>query len=254
MASLHAAQRRPLVAPSQPLPYSQRLMTDNPTRFGVIFDMDGVLVDSGPAHFQSWRILAQQEGIHLTEADFRRTFGMSSRDIIRLLWGKDLTDQRILELDSRKEAIYRQLITGRVPLVPGAAQTVQQLWNAGYVLAIGSSGPPENIELVLQQSGLRRYFAATVNGLEVQRGKPAPDIFLLAAQRANVPAANCVVVEDAPAGIAAALAAGMAVIGFAAAHSAQSLREAGAHCVVASLPQITPPLVRQLIQQAQTGR
>jgi len=172
---------------------------------------------------------------------------MSSRDIIRFLWGEGLSEQRVLGLDARKEAIYRELITGRVPLSPGVEETLEQLSQAGYVLAVGSSGPPENIELVLRESGLGRYIAATVNGFEVRHGKPAPDIFLLAAQRADLPPANCVVVEDAPAGIAAGLAAGMAVIGFTATHSPESLRQAGANCVVARLPEITPQLVAKLL-------
>lgn len=219
-------------------------------RIGVIFDVDGVLVDSGAAHYQSWRILAEQEGIRLTEDEFRKTFGMTSRDIIRTLWGRDLTEEQICLLDARKEAIYRGLITGKVPVAPGAMQALTRLRAAGYVLAVASSGPPENIELVLTESGLRPCFAAIVSGLEVRRGKPAPDIFLLAAQRAGLAPSTCVVVEDAPAGIAAGRAAGMAVIACCTTHAPETLRRSGADCVVSSLQQITPELVAQLVRRS----
>ena len=176
---------------------------------GVIFDMDGVLVQSGPPHKASWRAVARQDGIDLTDEAFERTFGMSSREIVRKIWGPQITDDEVRRIDEEKERIYRQLISGNVPLSPGARETLARLAEAGYVLAVGTSGPPENVELVLRETGLGRYFAATVNGLEVPHGKPAPDIFLKAAERAGLRPADAVGVEDAPVGIDAALAAGM---------------------------------------------
>jgi len=220
---------------------------------GVIFDMDGVLVDSGPPHRESWRVLARQYGIELSDRDFADTFGMTSREIIRRFWGPNLTEEQVRDIDDQKEAIYRQLIAGRVPLSEGAREMLSALEHAGYVLAVGTSGPPENLELVLQETGLGRFFAATVHGFDIRQGKPAPDIFLEAARRAGVSPEDCVVVEDAPVGIAAALAAGMRAIGYAGTHPAERLREAGASRVVSRLVEITPPMVAELLSNPFPG-
>jgi len=215
---------------------------------GVIFDMDGVLVASGPAHAASWRLLARKHGIEISDEQFAATFGQTSRDILRSFWGERLSDDQVRRLDAEKEAIYRELITGMVPLTIGARETLAGLAQAGFVLALATSGPPENVELVLRETGLGPCFAATVTGCDVQRGKPAPDCFLLAAQRAGVSPAQCTVVEDAPVGIQAALAAGMTPIGFAGTHPPERLRAAGVATVVSRLSEIAPELVRGLLR------
>jgi beta-phosphoglucomutase len=215
---------------------------------GVIFDMDGVLVASGEPHKASWQAVARQCGIELTDEAFERTFGMSSREIVRKIWGPQISDDEVRRIDEEKERVYRRLISGNVPLSPGARETLARLAEAGYVLAVGTSGPPENLELVLRETGLGRYFVVTVNGLEVPRGKPAPDIFLTAAERAGLRSAECVVIEDAPVGIQAALAAGMKAIGYVGTHPAERLREAGAARVIERLAEITPGLVAAVLE------
>ncbi len=214
---------------------------------GVIFDMDGVLVDSGPAHAASWRTVAKQHGIEISDEQFRRTFGRPSRDIIRIIWGEDVSDEGIRRYDDEKEACYRELITGQVPLTAGAHETLTALRQAGLVLAVATSGPRENVELVLCETGLGPFFAAVVTGFDIERGKPAPDCFLLAARRAGVRPDQCVVVEDAPVGIEAASAAGMKPIGFVGTHTAEKLKQSGAQTVVERLPEITPELIAKLL-------
>jgi beta-phosphoglucomutase len=214
---------------------------------GVIFDMDGVLVDSGPAHAESWRLLARKHAIEITDEQFKGSFGQTSRDIIRDLWGDDVSDEEIRRLDEEKEAIYRESITGRVPLAAGARQTLTALREAALVLAVATSGPRENVELVLRETGRAPLFAAVVTGFDIERGKPAPDCFLLAAQRAGVEPSHCAVVEDAPVGIEASLAAGMKPIGVVGTHPPERLRAAGAVCVVERLPAITSKLVSELL-------
>jgi beta-phosphoglucomutase len=216
---------------------------------GVIFDMDGVLVASGPAHAASWRALAVQHGIQISDEEFSRTFGQTSRDIIRLIWGDDVSDEDIRRYDEEKESLYRELITGNIPLADGAHQALTALRRAGYTLAVATSGPPENVELVLREANLGPFWAAVVTGFDVQRGKPAPDCFVLAAERAGLQPADCVVVEDAPVGIEAALAAGMKTVGFAGTHPAKKLRRAGASVVVERLADITPEVVAGLLTE-----
>jgi beta-phosphoglucomutase len=213
---------------------------------GVIFDMDGVLVDSYQAHFESWRMIAAEEGLTITEKQFAATFGRTSREIIAAWWGEELTEAEIRKLDDRKEAAYRQILANDFPAMPGVRALIERLHNAGMALAIGSSGPPENIEVILDHLQAQSLFQAVVSGADVTRGKPDPQVFLKAAQRLGIPPDRCVVVEDAPLGVDAAHGAGAAAIGFA---STGRTREglAKAELVVDSLEEITPEVVRRLV-------
>jgi len=213
---------------------------------GVIFDMDGVLVDSGPAPHQSWQRLAEQHGIAVSAEQFKQAFGRPSRDIIRMLWGEQVTDDEVARYDAEKEGVYRELIGTKVPLMPGCRKLLTRLREAGYTLGVATSGPPENLDLVLSEGLIANYFDAEVHGFEVAVGKPAPDCFLLAADRLQLPPERCVVIEDAPVGITAALAAGMQVIGLAGTHPPERLQATGAAAVVRSLDEITPDLVRSV--------
>ncbi len=219
----------------------------------VIFDMDGVLVASGSAHAASWRIVARKHGRQISDEQFRATFGQTSRDIIRRIWGPELNDEEIRRIDDEKEAVYRDLIRGLVPLTIGARELLATLRREGFPLALATSGPPENVELVLDETNLRKMFQAVVTGADVQRGKPDPQCFLIAAERLGVEPAHCVVVEDAPAGIQAAVAAGMHPVALVGTHPGQRLAEAGAACIVQRLDEITPQLVRQLAGRASAG-
>lgn len=221
----------------------------------VIFDMDGVLVDSAAPHQESWRQLAARRSVSVDDATFKKTFGRTSRDIVKILFGEDLGDEQIAKLDEEKEAIYRDLVRGNVPAMQGTVAALKMLRSAQYGLAVATSGPKENVELVLSEAKLGDYFAAVVTGFDVKRGKPAPDCFLLAAERLGVDAHRCVVVEDAPVGVEAAIAAEMRVIGFAGTHHGGKLRDAGAHAVVKTMAEITPERVAKLINKpASAGR
>ena len=113
----------------------------------IIFDMDGVLVDSFDAHLESWRRPGREEGIEFTEDWFAATFGQTSREIIRRTWaeqGRHPDDEEIRRLDERKEALFREIVGGSFPGVDGARELVASLRKAGFVLAVGSSAPPEN--------------------------------------------------------------------------------------------------------------
>ncbi len=215
--------------------------------FGAIFDMDGVLIDSYHAHFQSWRDLAAELGVEVLESDFVRHFGRTSREIVEAYWGIGrLTDEQIRELDARKEAHFRRIISSCFPEMPGARKLLKDLHQSGFKLALGSSGPPENVYLVLEKLDARPLFEAIVTGMDVTRGKPDPQVFLLAAARLGLPPARCVVIEDAPVGIQAARAAGMTAVGLASTgRTRESLAEAD--LVVDSLEALHPTILRELI-------
>jgi len=216
-------------------------------RLAVIFDMDGVLVDSYQAHFKSWRAVAAEEGLAITEAQFATTFGCTSREIIAALWGEGhYDDEQIAALDDKKEAAFRRIIEADFPAMPGATQLLRSLHDAGFALAVGSSGPPENIELVLDRLEARALFAAVVTGMDVTRGKPDPQVFQIASRRLGVPPARCAVVEDAPPGVAAAKAAGMTSIGFVS--TGRTRRQlSDADLTITSLGELSPEIVRELI-------
>lgn len=181
-------------------------------RRAVIFDMDGVLVDSYGAHYESWRALASEHGLEMTETRFRATFGQTSREIIRRLWGAGLDDVRVAELDERKERLYREIVSRDFPVMDGAVELIDALAERGVLLAVGSSGPPANVALALDKLGRSERFSAVVHGLEVRRGKPDPEVFLCAAGKLGVEPRRCVVIEDAAHGIEAARAAGMPAV------------------------------------------
>jgi beta-phosphoglucomutase len=213
---------------------------------GVIFDMDGVLVDSGPAHQESWQRVARRHGVEVSPDRFRQTFGLPSRDIIRRIWGDKVTDNEVARIDQEKEAVYRELIRDHIPLMPGCREMLERLRRARLWLAVATSSSPENLDLVISDGLIANFFQAEVHGFDVAFGKPAPDCFLLAAERLGLPPATCVVLEDAPVGIEAAHAAGMRVIALAGTHPADRLSAAGAERVVSTLDGVTPELVRTL--------
>jgi beta-phosphoglucomutase len=212
--------------------------------WGVIFDMDGVLIDSYRAHFLSWQKMLQDHGLDITEEQFAATFGRTNPDIFARLY-PSVKQEQYHALAEEKEAAFREIISADFPAMDGASELIAALHRAGAALAIGSSGPPENLEAVLRELPGGTHFMATTNGSEIARGKPHPEVFLTAARKLGLPPERCVVVEDAPAGVAAGKAAGCAVIALTGTAARQQL--AGADLVVDSLRKLTPEIVKKLL-------
>lgn len=223
-------------------------------RWGVIFDMDGVLVDSYVAHFQSWKETAELFGQKLTEEEFAGTFGQTSPSIIQQLWGPAaLTQEQMVEFDRIKEQRYREIVQRDLPVMPGVKDLIMALKQAGVELAVGSSGPPENVALALEALGVRALFSAVVTGRDVQHGKPDPQVFLLAAERMSIPPRWCVVIEDAPVGVEAARRAGMKSVGL----QSPPPRDrdlSHANLVVHSHRELSPKRLRELLDLVEEGR
>ena len=213
-------------------------------QLAVIFDADGVLVDSYEAHFESWRRLYGELGLEYSETAFAADFGRTSRDILTRSLG-DVTDERGRELDGRKEAYYREIIREHFPAMDGAAELLEALAAAGVHMAIGSSGPPENTAIVLQKLPGAQHIEAAVTGADVTRGKPDPQVFQIAAERLGVEPANCAVVEDALHGIEAAKRAGMAAIALVGTMQRDAFAQAD--LVVDRLRELSPAVIRNLI-------
>ena len=210
--------------------------------FGVVFDMDGVLVLSEEAHWESWRQVAAGREVELTREVFLSTFGQVNRDCIPTMFGS-VSEPELERIAEAKERAYREIVRADLPLAPGLFTRLDELQRAGARLAVGSSAPPENIDLVLDVGGLREYFPVSVDGTQVRHGKPAPDVFLLAAEKLGIAPARCVVIEDAPAGIRAARAAGMRAVGVATTQPEDALLEAGADAVAPDVAALDISLV-----------
>ncbi|MCX7886660.1 MAG: HAD family phosphatase [Verrucomicrobiae bacterium] len=202
--------------------------------WAAIFDWDGVIVDSSAAHKLSWERLAAEERRRLPPGHFERSFGMKNEEIIPHLLGWTSEPLEVRRLSLRKEELYRQIIRqqGTVAL-PGVAGLLDRLHAAQVPCAIASSTHLENILCTLGAIGFGKYFREIVSAEDVERGKPAPDIFLRAAQKLDVLPSRCVVFEDTAVGIEAARRAGMKVVAVATTHSPDKL--SGADRVVHSL-------------------
>jgi beta-phosphoglucomutase len=181
---------------------------------GFIFDLDGVLTDTAEFHFQAWKRLADEEGIPFTRDDNEALRGVSRRESLNLmLQGRQITEIQAQEWMERKNNYYRQLLAQMSPedILPGVCDLLHDLHVAGYKVAVASAS--KNARDVMQSLNLLEEIDVLCDGSSVQRAKPAPDLFLFAAQQLGLPPAACVVVEDAEAGVEAALAAGMRCIG-----------------------------------------
>ncbi len=214
---------------------------------GVIFDVDGVLVDSYRAHFLAWQRLGDRLGLPVTEADFAVTFGRRNAEIIHGLFPDAVPEAEVDALGDWKEERYREILVEAFPAMDGAVELIDALRAAGFGLAVGSSGPPPNVRAALEGLGRAGAFASVVTGADVTVGKPAPEVFEKAAAGLGLPPARCAVVEDATPGLEAACRAGAAAIGLLGTTTAEALEGAGARLVVGSLRELTPAGIAGLI-------
>ncbi|MGA1980705.1 MAG: HAD family phosphatase [Sedimentisphaerales bacterium] len=181
-------------------------------RMGVIFDLDGVLVDTGWAHKQAWFAFAQKQGMPISDDFFLTTFGMTNDRIIPMLLGRTLSPPQLKQLSDWKEKLYRRIIADKLAPDSNVENLLADLKKKRFRLAIGSSAPKANLDLIRKRLRFDEYFDAYVTCEDVTEGKPSPQTFLKAAAKLSIPPSNCVVVEDAVAGIEAAKTAKMAVI------------------------------------------
>lgn len=178
-----------------------------------IFDMDGTIVDNMAFHTQSWITFFQRRGKDI-DADefFRTTAGRQGKEIIRSHMGEHLQDDEVLTLNDEKESVYRELYEPHRKTVDGFDDLIALARESSVALAVATAAPDANIVFTLDGLGLRRHFDAVVGAADVARGKPHPDVFLLAAERCGVAPEHCIVFEDAPLGVEAARRAGMKAV------------------------------------------
>jgi beta-phosphoglucomutase len=186
----------------------------------VLWDLDGTLIDSNELHYHTWRDSLAAEGFALSRAQFLADVGKRNDEILRGYFGADLHERDCARIASLKEDRYRDMVrAGGVEMLPGARGWIERLAAAGRKQAIATSAPRLNLEVVVGVLGIRDLFGALVSSEEVAAGKPDPDVFLEAAKRLDVAPEDCLVIEDAPAGVIAARRAGMRVVGLRTTHA-----------------------------------
>jgi beta-phosphoglucomutase family hydrolase len=179
----------------------------------LIFDMDGVLVDSNPVHCNAWEIFNRRYGLATTEAMLQSMYGKRNDQIVREFFGAGLSPDEVSARGAAKEALYRELIGQRVEefLVPGVKAFLES--HRGEPMALASNAEPANVRFLLDGAGLRPYFRVVLDGHQVHHPKPHPEIYLRAAELLGVAPGNCLVFEDSYYGVEAARAAGARVVG-----------------------------------------
>ena len=208
---------------------------------GAVFDLDGTLVDNIRWHFEAFRALATRLGLVMDEATFQSFNGLKNEDIFPRFLGRTLTRAESEALSDEKEATYRALYGPRLVAHLGANELLARLHAGGVKLAVASSAPPANRNMVLDGLGWNERFDAVVAS-EGLRGKPAPDVFLAAAERLGVAPDACIAFEDAENGVRAAAAARMLVVGVTTNVPADTLAAAGARFTVADFVSLPPDL------------
>ena len=178
----------------------------------VIFDLDGVIVSTDDCHYEAWKKMADEEGIYFDKTINNRLRGVSRMESLEIVLEravKEFSEEEKLQLAERKNGYYKEFITKLTPndILPGAKENLEELRKNGIKIAIGSSS--KNTPVILKQIGLDNYFDAVSDGNNITNSKPDPEVFLKAADMLCIPYSECMIVEDADAGIEAGKRAGM---------------------------------------------
>jgi HAD superfamily hydrolase (TIGR01509 family) len=197
-----------------------------PAAYAVLWDMDGVLVDSGDLHRRAWRRYLVAQGKPVSDEIFRQGFGQPNEQVLPIYFG-DLGEDEIRRMSEEKEACYRDLVRAEgARATPGALEWMARFAGGGVRQAMATSGCRANADLIIDRMGIRAYLSAVVTSEDVTRGKPHPDVFLCAAAQLGLPTSHCVVIEDSVHGVRAARAAGMHCVAIQTTHPARELSEA----------------------------
>jgi beta-phosphoglucomutase len=207
-----------------------------------VFDMDGVLIDSGAHHRDAWRLLLTDLGVTAPPEFWRLTIGRPAEEAVALLLGRPVDPDEAVQLARRKREHYARLAARGMQPIPGVAAFVSALARQGVPRAVATSASRHDVDALLVEIGVRGHFEVIVTAEDVRWGKPDPEVYVRAAAGLGLPPAHCVVFEDSVVGIHAARGAGMRVIGVTTAHSDDELQAAGAERAVADFEAVTWPV------------
>ena len=193
--------------------------------YAVIFDMDGVIVDNMKYHKKAWEMFLKMHAPEMDVEEFSMHFGKVNKDLLKIVFQKEVSEEEESRFGDEKEALYRELYAEDVVPTEGLVGFLKELNENGVKVAVASAAPKINVDFVFERTGLRQYFDASIDANDVTRGKPDPEIYLKAAEKLNCLPAVCLVFEDSMPGIQAGRNAGMKVIGVATSHPAEKLKE-----------------------------
>ncbi|MFM7329187.1 MAG: HAD family hydrolase [Bacteroidota bacterium] len=214
--------------------------------FAVLFDMDGVIVDSNPYHKVALRDFCVQHGYDLTEEDLRtKIYGRTNRGWITALFG-DIPEETLRTYADEKEALYRKLFEQDIKPVTGLVDFLNSLDQHSIARGIGTSAPRENVDFTLGRTGLSKYFEVILDESFVSRGKPDPEIYLKTAAALGYPATACFVVEDSMAGVESGLASGALVVAITTTHTREEFSHA--HLVIDDFTQLSPEVLHRTFE------
>lgn len=195
------------------------------SQYGVLWDLDGVLIESSQQHLDSWISVLPRFGLKMSRELHEQTFGMNNREILTIMLGEPPEADLLRRISSAKESAFREIIKGTVEPLVGAVELLEKLYTVKVRQAIASSAPEENIHVVVEELKIGGYFQALVSGHDLP-AKPNPAVYLEAARQIELGPEACVVVEDAVVGVRGAKKAGMRAVGVTTTHAAEALRDA----------------------------
>lgn len=207
-----------------------------PSPKAILWDMDGVLADTSQLHFETWERVLVEQGIPFDRQKFHLIYGLKNRELLPYLTDRPLEPEWIEWIADQKELAFRQALHGHLSPQPGVVKWLKRFKKWGYRQAVASSAPPENVEVLVDELGIRKYFDALVTPGDLP-GKPDPAVFLLAANQLGVPPQYCVVIEDSIPGIEAARRSGMRCIAVTTTNPPETLMQAD--IVVGTINQLT---------------
>jgi len=217
----------------------------NKMELGLLFDMDGVIVDNHVYHFQSWQKLAKKYSIEITDEFYRTQMnGRTFMGIIEVLFKENIDKEKGKEIAYQKEAIYRELYRPHLKPTSGLMAFLESVKSNGVPMVVGTSAPVENVDFTLDGLGIRSYFHGVVDDRAVTKGKPDPEVYLKCAESIDRDPQNCIVFEDAVSGIKAGKAAGAKVIALATSHKREELE---ADLIVDTFESINLEIIEELL-------
>jgi beta-phosphoglucomutase family hydrolase len=195
-------------------------------KFAVIFDMDGVIVDSNPYHKEAWIKFTEKYEVELKEEEIpEKIYGKTNDAALREVFDKEFSTEENEKLGEEKEAIYRELHAEDLEPIPGLRQFLQMLKQHQIPTAVATNAPVSNIDFIMERTGLRSFFDVVINSSMVAKGKPDPEIYLKSAEKLGMPPERCIVMEDSVPGVEAGVRAGMKVVGITTTHTKEELNQ-----------------------------
>jgi len=213
--------------------------------------MDGVIVNSNPYVIRAWEDFCREHQIELSSEKLALlVFGRTTRDTVNGLLGKECSEEFIRETGEKLDGQIRNEMRGTIQALDGLENLLEALKRENARIAIATSAPPENVEVVLSETKLGKYFEVTLDQTNVTHGKPHPEIYQKTAQKLNIDPKRCIVIEDSISGVQSAKRAGMAVVAITTTHSANELRPelAESDCIIEHFSALSANQLRKMVE------